>query len=887
MKTYFTVHILFLLCVVCLSTMHAATDSSSGPALREAHVQRFMEQYPQEKVYLHFDNTTYILGDTIWYACYVTHATEQTATSISRVLYVELLSPEGIIVDSRKLNLVDGRCHGEFVLDVGYSGYYEVRAFTRYMLNWGRDWTFSRIFPVFDQPEVEGDYSHLEMTGYQHRFELIPEREPSSETLKKVNVTFYPEGGQLVQGLPSRLAFKATDETGRGIDVQALVEHAGHQRDTVSSLHHGMGVLSYTPERSKEHITILYRGKKHRFDLPEASVEGYVMQVDNSREDSLSIQLRQSAGLRPQVLGLSILSRGRLTVCRTLSVGARSDERNRVGDAILVQLSKKDLLPGVNQLTLFDVKGQVLLERLFFVDVPDIDAASILLENPALTYKPKEPIRLDFKSQPNSLFSLSVRDKAADRMDWTDDIRTHLLLSSEVKGFIEDPGYYFEKTGEHKSKDRRAALDLLLMVQGWRRYDWQVMASDTLFTLAHKPEVGLELEGRIVPDMNRAKLEEDTNKKSKRGKEEPPLVPLLPSQYMDSLRLYLDDLDRLSKGLPYRLQVKCDENAAFRMLWDDFNGDQSIRLSLQNINHPMSDAYTKRFRILLDRAFSPTPRPYWTVETQLVKPALQREKTTAAVGEKNDITKIQIIPEVTIQGINREQTYVVYDVEREKTRLRDQGLFYPETFIEYLKSKGVPIKRRNRRGTESLGSSAHFYLDLDTKIEYKYFTHGTELLFCVNCIAFMSRCPQKTLDRYPMDYIGKSILYDDHRAHLQVVDFGFVSKRHFIHNALQVVAVELYPPSDSIDRQDDPHIRTTKLEGFSVPKSFYSGMNPLLPGDVDYRRTLYWNPTVRTDSVGRASVQFYNNSVCREILLNAEGLREDGVPLVLDCSFDD
>jgi hypothetical protein len=332
------------------------------------------------------------------------------------------------------------------------------------------------------------------------------------------------------------------------------------------------------------------------------------------------------------------------------------------------------------------------------------------------------------------------------------------------------------------------------------------------------------------------------------------------------------------------------------MLWDDFNGDQSIRLSLQNINHPMSDAYAKRFRILLDRAFSPTPRPYWTVETQLVKPALQREKTTAAVGEKNDITKIQIIPEVTIQGTNREQTYVVYDVEREKTRLRDQGLFYPETFIEYLKSKGIPIKRRNRRGTESMGSSRPFFLDLDTKIEYKYFTQGTEsllgvnrkeLLLGANRKEVLRRYPRKTIDRYPMDYIRRSKWYDDHRAHLQVFDFELASKRHFIHNAFQVVIAELYLPSDSIDRQGEPHIRTTKLEGFSVPKSFYSGMNPLLPGDVDYRRTLYWNPTVRTDSVGRASVQFYNNSVCREILLNAEGLREDGVPLVLDCSFDD
>lgn len=102
---------------------------------------------PQEKVYLHLDNTCYYIGDTLWFNAYVVTADSFRYTNMSKVLYVELLSPEGSIVDRRKLEISQGQCHGEFALNklFMYSGYYEIRAYTRYMMNFGKEAGFSRV----------------------------------------------------------------------------------------------------------------------------------------------------------------------------------------------------------------------------------------------------------------------------------------------------------------------------------------------------------------------------------------------------------------------------------------------------------------------------------------------------------------------------------------------------------------------------------------------------------------------------------------------------------------------------------------------------------------------------------------------------------------------
>ena len=114
--------------------------------------------FPQEKVYLHFDNTSYYLGETMWFKAYVVGTADHTMHPQSRVLYVELVAPEGYVVETKKYKLDDkGCCNGEFDLKESLlSGYYTVRAYTRYMLNWGDEAIFARTFPIYDA--VSGEH---------------------------------------------------------------------------------------------------------------------------------------------------------------------------------------------------------------------------------------------------------------------------------------------------------------------------------------------------------------------------------------------------------------------------------------------------------------------------------------------------------------------------------------------------------------------------------------------------------------------------------------------------------------------------------------------------------------------------------------------------------
>lgn len=127
-------------------------------------INQFNKRNPQEKVYLHFDNTGYFLGDTIWFKAYTVLAEQHRFSPLSKVLHVELLTPQGEVIANRKLMIENGQCHGEFPLKRIYrSGFYEVRAYTRRMLNFGDDCIFSRVFPVYDEPETDGNYAEKAM----------------------------------------------------------------------------------------------------------------------------------------------------------------------------------------------------------------------------------------------------------------------------------------------------------------------------------------------------------------------------------------------------------------------------------------------------------------------------------------------------------------------------------------------------------------------------------------------------------------------------------------------------------------------------------------------------------------------------------------------------
>ena len=170
--------------------------------------------FPQERVYLHFDNTAYYLGETMWFKAYVTSGLADEEKPQSRVLYVELCAPEGYVVETKKYKLDEnGRCNGEFELRKELlSGYYEVRAYTRYMLNWGDEAVFSRVFPVYDK--VNGDnYDFKNMLDRKRSF--MREGKWVTNELPEADLKFYPEGGHIVEGIETTVAYELFDDEGK------------------------------------------------------------------------------------------------------------------------------------------------------------------------------------------------------------------------------------------------------------------------------------------------------------------------------------------------------------------------------------------------------------------------------------------------------------------------------------------------------------------------------------------------------------------------------------------------------------------------------------------------------------------------------------------------
>ena len=403
LKSLITLFFLFGWCYLTLAQTvcaPSALDSLLGCMTRVVSTTRHVVQ---EKVYLHFDNTGYFMGEKMWFTAYVVRADGHRPGVRSRVLYVELLNPSGDVVQRRKLK-IDGRghAHGDLSLDSLYgAGFYEVRAFTRYMSNWGGAACFSRVFPVFRAPSAPGAYEPV-MDERSYRRRLPDFREADTLQRSRLNVSFYPEGGRLVSGLRSRVAFQVSD--GSGCHVHAageLLDGSGRVVCRGSSDSTGRGV--FTVPSSCDGLRFRLRdarGRIKEFPLPAPSSEGCVLELPPCFDDSLRFSVRGTASYRDRLLGYMLMNYGRVWTCDTF----------RVGSGYHKSYLRDSLPEGVNQLTVFDGSGRILCERLFFLfPKPSAsDTIGIMSETSRLT--PCGKVRLRLRSVPGSVFSFSAMD---------------------------------------------------------------------------------------------------------------------------------------------------------------------------------------------------------------------------------------------------------------------------------------------------------------------------------------------------------------------------------------------------------------------------------------------------------------------------------------------
>ena len=828
------------------------------PFIQALH--NFSKNVPQEKVYLHFDNTSYYQGDNIWFACYVTTG-QNKLSPLSKTLYVELLNPGGELIDKRILPVENGQCHGNFSLNhlPFYSGFYEVRAYTKYMLNFGEDVIFSRLLPVFDKPKTEGNYEEKAMLKYS-RFGLgnnYPMKRKSPEKGKSVNVRFFPEGGNPIQGTASRIAFEATDKTGNPIDIAGVVlDEKKQELCRFSSFYEGRGVFTFTPDAGKQTAEVEYSGKKYSFDLPAALPQGVGMEVDNlSDPDSIGITLRKSRLTPAEMLGLVVLTGGVYQSYRFVSIKE---------EAVSIKINKTNLPLGVSQIVLFNNQGDILCDRLVFTGKNDFLNINVKTGKP--TYKPYEPIDMeisaaDRQSNPvQSTFSLSVRD-AANEVEYKQNIMTDLLLMSEIKGYVRNPSYYFESDDSL----HRKALDLLLMVQGWRRYSWKQMTGTGSLELKHLPEQGIEIDGKVVS-----------------------LVKQVPKSNVNLSLLLLQKKD--GEPLSSIIGSSVTDSLGRFSFTSDVQGKWSLILKVSEKNKG------KNYWILLDRIFNPEPKRYRYSDLQITIAGKNTENkgneetTPGALAEDADsllaaypdslmqektAKKIHNLPELVVKAKrnseeqdirrNRSTSIVYYDVSSEMNNFYDRGKYAGNDVDQLLtsinKNFSIILNSYNTRRNESLLYNLKPALVV---VDYQPVLWRQPDLF-----------DYQTLD---LSAIRSIYINENTSAIAQYIISNNIREYSPMDLALMcscVVFIETYPKED-VPVEGDKGVRKTWLEGYSEVKEFYSPDYSTLTEEPDYRRTLYWNPAITMDSTGIAKIHFYNNSSCKNLSISAETITPDG-----------
>ena len=897
---------------------------------------------PQELVYVHMDNNAYVQGDTVWYKAYVVQADNHKPTPISRILYVELLDEQGYLQERQQL-VVDynGHANGQFAIRKdAFPGHYELRAYTKWMLNFydGYFMSFQRLVaPMYASDYVEvvrcndiqdkytlavsdenGRYfasgeqsgkpssrttdskvysmSSTALKSYKRQQGLfsrvfsvyqktqsdslylsksMPEKVTMGDRVKEflddeLNVRFFPEGGHLVDGLTCRVGWEVYDKEGRRLSLDGMLEEDGKETERLKVLYGGRGAFLLTPSSGHTYRAVFRAGgKQFAFKLPDVEPNGCTVQL-TQREGKVNVLVgRRLKDERP--LRLSITSRGHLVVDMALSFEE---------DHAALSIDKEDLPLGVNQVTVYDESENVLSDRLFFVrnsKENDSRVTTHIQQPDTVSLRPFTPHKLLLRLQdekgnpvPHCTVSLSVRDKAQlDREYSRGNILTYLLLQSEIKGFVENPEFYFSSAPLSAQ-----ALDLLMMIQGWRRYAWQTVAHAETFVPEFTAEQTTSFTGQV------SKIRHII---WKRNKEWPIEV---------SCSLHQNEKNRQGQDY-FQGTMLADGAGRFTFAYAPFYGDAklSVRATFRGKDKKSDSRIFHDPNLFIRQEYF---HPLWLKAYSLYEThaPLYFVKTIGGVqrSESTDYPSY-LLPDVAITSRKRPHLQRQKDKPVFKTSFLD--------FQNYLWDVGW--------------YDSNF---LFNNVEFNFYFLSGKVHEFIN-------------GQYPVDWFGEQteVITNWHNGKY-VGGTGLTSRSINFYryiDSLEIITDNPRRPSRIVYRHQDRHYSTASvsnasgpltmvhrpsagssetwgyaaylnvrgyeganalpvygrewnLKGFNRPAEFYSPRydeadkhNPR-----DHRRTLYWNPSVTTNAYGEAQVEFYNSASCTEWDVEVEGVTRDG-----------
>jgi len=781
-----------------------------------------------EKVYLHVDRDSYFAGDEIWFKAYLIDALDHLLTDHSSNLHVELISPSSKIISSRIIRLDGGLGNGDFRLSNNIkSGRYKLRAYTNYMRNFDDQLFFSKEIAVInstDSSEISERVKYVE---------------------NKFQVSFFPEGGSLVDNVSSIVAFKSVDYLGKGCDVSGKIYSSGGELiTTFRSTHLGMGTFFLRPLPGLKYYSIV-RGADStdiRTELPRSFPSGVTMSASINQNNELLITTKTN----PETLAL--VSDHELL----LSISIRKEVFKTIPYKIKSTITSfvipiDDLPDGILMLTLSSLEDLPLAERLVYIEREA--PVKIKIETDKLIYSKREPVAIKISLSGDSIseregnVSLAVVDEnltdSTSKFQRT--IASWFLLESDVRGNVEDPSYYFDPSNNGRLKE----MDLLLRTQGWRDFAWKY---DKILFPA---ENGFTISGRL----------------RKRSWNKP----------IEDSRV---SIGIFGSGPTLLTTVPVDSSGRFRLSGIDLKGEARLIVTGTGKKDRL------RGLINLDSVIYLPPKvsDSLSLVLTLAESKWSRLKTyyeiTESIKKKYKLSDTISLGEVKIIS-QRPKDAQTMKIERSRSKYGkpDGELVITEQMYSYTNlAEALRGKIPGVEVLSSASSASNGVTGMDQN--YKIIIRGAGTINgATNPLLLIDGTPT-TFD----DLIVLPVNFIDRIDVLKSVGSSAIFGIEGANGVINLITRAGGPGYIPVN-----YSKNIRISGYNASRIFYSPQH-LPDSNSDYnpdlRSTLYWKPDINIDGNKEVILNYYNGDNTSSIRITAEGITSTGIPVTGKAEYE-
>jgi hypothetical protein len=784
----------------------------------------------KEKVYLHIDRENYLAGDDIWFKAYLIDALDHLLTNHSNNLHVELISPSSKIISSKIIRLEGGLGNGDFKLSADImSGRYSLRAYTNYMRNFSDELFFTKEISVINAKGSE-----------------LVSPESTKYIENKIQISFFPEGGSMIDNVASVVAFKSVDNLDNGQDVSGRIYSSNGDLITkFKSSHRGMGTFLLRPLPGLKYYCKVKGADSidFRYDLPESFQRGISLSTSFNQDNELIITAKTNSESLATFLEQDLL----------LIISVRKEIINTIPFRIKSQLTSfvvpTGYLPeGIISLTLTTRDNLPLSERLVYLERET--PLKILIGTDKQTYKKREPVNLKISLSGDSAIermaniSLAAIDETFTNStsQYPRNISSWFLLESDIRGNVEDPSYYFDPSNKERLRD----LDLLLRTQGWRDFSWKYDS------VTFPAENGFTVSGRL----------KITSK----------------NQLIEDSRVSIGIFGDQKSLVTY---VPVDSNGRFELQDIDFTGQVTVIASgIDNKNILNGKLSFDSFR------YDPANIPDLPGRVKVISVEKQSSiKTYYLIGDsikrKYKLNDTINIGEVNIISERRKEPQTIkIESSRSKYGTPEAELIITEAFKGY---NSLPELMSGGRipGVEVSGKYPNLIINirgafsLQPASKTPSMESGTLPLILVDG----NPVPYEEINLIPVNFIDR----------IDVLKSVGATSVFGMRAASGVINLITKTGESSEIETKVEHTSKIIISGYYAPRIFYSPQH--LPNSgtdykPDLRNTLLWNPDINLSGNAITTLDFYNGDNSAKIKIHAEGITMDGIPITGETQYE-